>query len=137
MSSSSAIVVTGANGLVGAQICAVLSERGRPVRAVVRRAGTAPQLPGIEETVGEFTDPGFAGEVVAGAGALITTVHPMGSDRATQQRIGVEGTATIARAAASERVGRLIHISTAGVYDRSPQAGDVNEGSRLVGDDAG
>jgi len=30
-----------------------------------------------------------------------------------------------------------VHISTAGVYDRSPSAGDVDEGSPLVGDDAG
>jgi nucleoside-diphosphate-sugar epimerase len=30
----------------------------------------------------------------------------------------------------------LIHISTAAVYDRSPEAGDVDEGSPLVGDDA-
>jgi nucleoside-diphosphate-sugar epimerase len=30
-----------------------------------------------------------------------------------------------------------VHVSTAGVYDRSPGVGDVDEGSALVGDDAG
>ena len=131
------VVVTGANGLVGSRTCAALVERGATVRAVVRRAGTAPLLDGVEERVGDFTDPGFAADVVEGAGAVVTTVHPMGSDRETQHRIGVEGTATIARAAAQAGVGRLVHISTAAVYDRSPGAGDVDESSPLVGDDGG
>ena len=69
------------------------------MRAVVRRPGTGPDLPGVEEHVGEFHDPDFAVSVVTGASALVTTVHPMGSDRETQHRIGVEGTPVIARAA--------------------------------------
>ena len=137
MSSASAtVVVTGANGLVGSEICAALAQRGAPVRAIVRRAGTAPELPGVVEVVGDFTDPGFAAPAVTGATSVVTTVHPMGSDRAAQHRTAVEGTPVLARAAASAGVGRLIHISTAGVYDRSPGAGDVDESSPLVGDDA-
>jgi nucleoside-diphosphate-sugar epimerase len=131
------VVVTGANGFVGARTCAALIERGATVRAVVRRPGTAPLLAGVEETVGEFDDPGLAAAVVAGADAVVTTVHPMGSDRATQQRIGVEGTTVIARAAADAGVPRLVHISTAAVYDRSPDVGDVDESSALAPDAAG
>jgi nucleoside-diphosphate-sugar epimerase len=133
---SPVVVVTGANGLVGSRICAVLAERGVTVRAVVRRAGTGPTGPGVEEHVGEFHDPDFAASVVAGATAVVTTVHPMVSDRKTQHRIAVEGTPVIARAARDAGVGRLVHISTAAVYDRSPEAGDVDESSPLVGDDA-
>ncbi|MCW2758127.1 MAG: epimerase [Nocardioidaceae bacterium] len=135
--SSPVVVVTGANGLVGARICAALVERGATVRAVVRRPGTAPVLTGVEERVGEFTDDGFAAEVVQGADAVVSTVHPMGSDLEAQRRIGVEGTSVIARAAADAGVGRLVHVSTAAVYDRSPEAGDVDETSALVPDDAG
>jgi 2-alkyl-3-oxoalkanoate reductase len=130
------VVVTGANGLVGSRLCAALVERGASVRAVVRRAGAAPAGRGVAEQVGDPTDPGFAATVLAGADAAISTVHPMGSDGAAQRRVGVEGTTTFARAAAAAGVERLVHVSTAAVYDRSPAVGDVDEFSRLVGDDA-
>jgi 2-alkyl-3-oxoalkanoate reductase len=135
-SPSPVVVVTGANGFVGSHICAALVDRGAAVRAVVRRPGTAPRRSGIEERVGEFDDPGFAAEVVAGATAAITTVHPMEEGREAQQRVGVDGTRTLAQASRDAGVERLVHISTAGVYDRSPGVGDVDESSRLVGDDA-
>ena len=131
-----AVVVTGANGFVGAQVCHALVSRGAAVRAVVRRPGTAPTHPDVTEVVGDFTDASFAAQAVDGADAVVTTVHPMGSDRDVQHEIGVAGTTTIARAAADAGVPLLVHVSTAAVYDRSPGAGDVGEGSPLVDDDA-
>ena len=131
------VVVIGANGFVGSAICGALVSRQARVRAVVRRAGTAPELPGVVEVVGDFTDPDFATVASSNATTVISTVHPMGSDRATQHRVGVQGTAVLARAAASAGVQRLLHISTAAVYDRSPGVADVNESSALVADDAG
>ncbi len=131
------VVVTGANGLVGSRVCAALAERGLTVRAVVRRSGTAPSAPRILEWVGDFHDPGVAAAVTDGASAVVTTVHPMGSDLETQHRIGVEGTPVLARAAHAAGVERFVHISTAAVYDRSPEAGDVTEAAPLVGDDGG
>ncbi|MBO0679134.1 NAD(P)-dependent oxidoreductase [Mycolicibacterium sp. S2-37] len=131
------VVVTGANGFVGARTCAELITRGATVRAVVRRAGAAGGIDGVEERVGDFADPRFAAEVVAGAVGVVTTVHPMGSDRATQHRVGVEGTPVIARAALQAGVARFVHMSTAGVYDRTAGVGDVDESAALVGDDAG
>jgi nucleoside-diphosphate-sugar epimerase len=129
-------VVTGANGFVGSRTCAALIQRGATVRALVRRPGGAPRLDGVEERVGEFYDPEVAVAVVRGAGAVVTTVHPMRTDRGTQHRIAVEGTPVVARAARDAGVERLVHVSTSAVYDRSPGVGDVDEESRLVGDDA-
>ncbi len=134
---SPVVVVTGANGLVGERLCRTLVERGAQVRAVVRRAGTAPALDGVTEHVGEFSDPDVAREVVAGADAVVTTVHPMGSDLQTQQRVAVEGTPVLARAARDAGVPRFVHVSTVAVYDTSPGVGDVSDDSPLVGDGAG
>jgi nucleoside-diphosphate-sugar epimerase len=131
------VVVTGANGLVGGAVCRALVERSARVRAVVRRAGTAPGLDGVTECVGEFSDEEFAREVTAGADAVVTTVHPMGSPREVQHRVGVEGTAVMARAARDAGVPRLVHVSTAGVYDLSPGRGDMADDGPLLPDGSG
>lgn len=130
------VLVVGANGLVGAQVCTRLASHGTPVRALVRRAGTAPQAPGVTEVVGEMLETADVEAALAGCQAVVTTVHPMGSDRATQERVGVEGNLGVARAAAAAGVERLVHVSTAAVYDRSPGVGDVDEDGALVADDA-
>jgi len=135
MTDSNIVVVTGANGLVGSRTCAALLERRATVRAVVRRPGTAPA--GTEERVGDFADPGVAADAVEGASAVVTTVHPLGSDLATQHEVAVVGTPVVARAARDAGVGRFVQVSTAGVYARTAGVGDVDEAGELVGDDGG
>lgn len=137
VSSSPVVVVTGANGLVGSRIVAALSERQATIRAVVRRAGTAPVLAGVDERVGDFTDPTFAAAAVAGADALVTTVHPLGGDGPSQRAVGLDGTLVIAEAAAKAGVDLMVHVSTAAVYDRRPGLSDVDEDADLARDDAG
>ncbi|MCZ2860695.1 NAD-dependent epimerase/dehydratase family protein [Blastococcus sp. VKM Ac-2987] len=137
VTSSPVVVVTGANGLVGTAVCRALVERSAQVRAVVRRAGSAPVLDGVTEHVGEFADEGFAREVTRGADAVVTTVHPMGSPRDVQHRVGAEQTPALARAARDAGVARLVHVSTAGVYDRSAGVGDVAEDGALLPEGSG
>ncbi|MCZ2816142.1 NAD-dependent epimerase/dehydratase family protein [Modestobacter sp. VKM Ac-2984] len=137
VTSSPVVVVTGANGLVGTAVCRALVERSARVRAVVRRAGGAPVLDGVTELVGDFADEELAREVTQGADAVVTTVHPMGSSREVQHRVGVEGTPVIARAARDAGVARLVHMSTAGVYDRSAGVGDVAEDGELLPEGSG
>ncbi|MGY1836566.1 NAD-dependent epimerase/dehydratase family protein [Blastococcus sp. SYSU DS0510] len=136
-SPSPVVVVTGANGLVGTAVCRALVERSAQVRAVVRRAGSAPSLDGVTEHVGDFADEEFARSVTTGADAVVTTVHPMGSPREVQHRVGVEGTQAVARAARDAGVARLVHVSTAGVYDRSAGVGDVAEDGALLPEGSG
>jgi nucleoside-diphosphate-sugar epimerase len=135
--SSPVVVVTGANGLVGAAVCRALVGRSAEVRAVVRRADAAPALDGVTEHVGDIADEDFVRAVTDGAEALVSTVHPMGSSREEQHRVGVEGTAVLARAARDAGVARLVHVSTAGVYDRSAGVGDVAEDGALLPEGSG
>jgi nucleoside-diphosphate-sugar epimerase len=138
--SSPLVVVTGANGAVGAAVCRALVERSAQMRAVVRLAGSAPALDGVTEHVGDFADESLARAVTQGADAVVTTVHPMGSSREVQHRVAVEGTSVLARAARDAVVARLVHVSTAGAYDRSAGVGDVAEDGAFLpegsGDDA-
>lgn len=131
------VVVTGANGLVGAAVCRALVERSAQVRAVVRREGSAPVLDGATEHVGDFADEDVARSVTQGADAVVTTVHPMQSSREVQHRVGAEGTSVIARAARDAGVARLVHVSTAGVYALTPGVGDVAENGALLPDGSG
>ena len=135
--SAPVVVVTGANGLVGTAVCRALAERSAQVRAVVRRAGSAPALDGVTECVGDFADEGLARAVTRGADAVVTTVHPMGSSREAQHRVGVEGTSVLARAARDAGVARLVHVSTAGVYERAAGIGDVAEDGALLPEGSG
>ncbi|MCF6506644.1 NAD(P)-dependent oxidoreductase [Blastococcus sp. MG754426] len=134
---SPVVVVTGANGLVGTAVCRALAARSAQVRAVVRRAGSAPALDCVTEHVGDFAEEDLARAVTEGADAVVTTVHPMGSPREVQHRVGVEGTSVIARAARDAGVARLVHVSTAGVYDRSAGVGDVAEDGALLPEGSG
>src|SRR3712207_6194443 len=135
--SSPVVVVTGANGLVGTAVCRALVERSAQVRAVVRRAGSAPALDGVTEHVGDFADASLAGAISQGAGAVVTTVPPMGSSREVQYRVGVGGTPVLARAARDAGVAWLVHVSTAGVYDRSAGVGDIAEDGALLPEGSG
>src|SRR4051812_18630151 len=135
--STPVVVVTGANGLVGTAVCRALVERSAQVRAVVRRAGSAPALDGVTEHVGDFADEALARAATQGADAVVTTVHPMGSSREVQHRVGVEGTLVLARAARDAGVARLVHVSTAGVYERSAGVGDVAEDGALLPEGSG
>ncbi|MGZ4509383.1 MAG: NAD-dependent epimerase/dehydratase family protein [Blastococcus sp.] len=137
VTSSPVVVVTGANGLVGSAVCRALVERTAQVRAVVRRAGSAPALDGVTEHVGDFADEGLAREVTQGADAVVTTVFPMGASRDVQLRVGAEGTPVLARAARDAGVARFVHVSTAGVYDRSAGVGDVAEDGALLPEGSG
>ncbi|WP_296137102.1 NAD(P)-dependent oxidoreductase [uncultured Tessaracoccus sp.] len=134
MSTAPRIVVTGANGLVGSHVCKALAERGARVRAVVRREGAAPELPGVEEVVGEFHDPATAARICEGAAAVVQTVHPMRDDHLQTASVG--WSAQLATAARDAGVARYVHVSTTSVYEREESTGDVDEHSKLVDDDA-
>lgn len=114
------VLVTGANGFVGARVAARLVAAGAEVRALVRRPNDADMLarPGITEVEGDFTDGDTAADVVAATGAVVHCAAATGSNWDEVRRVNRDGTRTIARAALEAGCERFVHISTGAVYDR-------------------
>lgn len=132
------ILVTGANGFVGSRVVSRLLDDGFQVRALVRRAGEAPPLQqeGVVEVEGSFLEASDAQRAMDGADAVVHTAATAGPDLDAVREVNRDGTATLVRAAIAGRAERFVHISTASVYDRAPEADDITEDSPKVGDDA-
>lgn len=117
-------LVTGASGFLGSHLVDAFRTRGYNVRALVRRtsprrwlvdAADAP-LPGVSLVEGSVTEPASLREAVRDADVV---VHCAGVLDAPSQeafdRVNVEGSAHVARAAAEARVRRLVYISSQAV----------------------
>jgi len=110
------VLVTGATGFVGRELCTRLASRGFAVRAAVRTPGS-----GVadEVRVGEIdgsTDWRAALEGVDAVIHLAARVHMMGpaeqSRTAEYRRVNVDGTESLARQAAAAGVRRLVYASS-------------------------
>ncbi len=107
------IGVTGATGIVGGRVAALLAERGHPQRLIVRDAARAPQLAGAE--VRTASDYGAAAEMRAALEGVETLLlvpareHP---DRLRQHATAVD-------AAVAAGVRRIVYISFLGASPHS------------------
>lgn len=112
------VLVTGAAGFVGSHLCRDLIAHGASVRGLVR-SEQGSSLPGVELVSGALTDPHAMRAAVAGVDAVVhlaARVHVM-DDRVTNplaefRRVNVEGTRTLATAAADARVARFVFASS-------------------------
>jgi nucleoside-diphosphate-sugar epimerase len=73
-------LVTGAAGFLGSALVRALSARGDAVRALVRRPSAELELPGVEVTAGDATDPASLREAVRGVDVVF---HLAGVRRST------------------------------------------------------
>jgi len=116
------VALPGASGFVGRHGLARLQESGHAVRTLVRTPGNiaAPEsitAAGVAEIVGDLDKPEALRELVAGADAVI---HLVGIIRErprrgqTFQRVHIEGTQNLLRAARAAGVRRWVHMSALG-----------------------
>ena len=95
------VLVTGANGFMGAWLARRLSERGDRVRCLVRRSADRTSLQGldVEYAEGDVTDPASLERAVAGVDAVL---HLAGIRRAPERqsfmRVNAEGTRNVCEA---------------------------------------
>ena len=121
------ILVVGATGLLGSEICRRLAARGERIRALVRsmsdpaRVGALKAL-GVETVGGDLRERASLDVACRGAGAVITTVSSMPfayeagvNDIATTDLAGVTNLIDAAKAAG---VPRFIYTSFSGNIDR-------------------
>lgn len=104
------IGVTGATGALGGRVLSRLSAAGGvPLRAVVRDAGRAPQLPGVEVAAnpGGYSDP-------AGLTAALTGVHTLYLVSAAEAENRLEQHFAAVDAAAAAGVRRIVYTSFVG-----------------------
>jgi len=130
------ILVTGANGFIGSNLCADLIRDGYAVCGLVRPSGERTFLEGLEPLKvfeGDITDPESLKKAAAGV-EVIYNVAGYSSDWgpwATFRRVNVAGVGNVMEAARKAGVKRVVHISSVSVYG-FPGKTNVAEDSPLI-----
>ena len=130
------VLVTGATGFLGGALARRLAAEGAQVRALARRAGRDAYLQGaagLEIVMGDILDEGQMRAAAQGCAYVFHSAAALGGPLAQQRRVNVDGTRSVARAAAAAGARRLVHVSSIAVYgygcradvaeDRPPQPG--------------
>lgn len=135
-------MVTGAGGFIGSHLCERLLHMGAAVRAVVHgnmkgNIGYLSQVPddltkNLEICGGNIRDGAFVRDASVGVDTLfhlaaITSVVYSYSNPDETIITNVQGTLNVCNAARHEKVRRLIHISSAGVYGTAEDGRPISE----------
>ncbi len=121
----STVLVTGATGLIGSNVCVAALDDGFEVRALVRHGSRADELAalGIEIVRGDIVD---GGAVIAAAEGCTFCVHcaalVVGGPPhpfADYEAINVNGTANVLDAAEELALSRVVCLGTAAAFDRA------------------
>ncbi|MCE7862053.1 MAG: NAD-dependent epimerase/dehydratase family protein [Bacteroidetes bacterium CHB5] len=111
------VLVTGANGLLGANTVAVLAGMGIPVRGFLRDAKRYPlvPMPGVKLVEGDITNADSVLQAMQGCTHVIHTAALTRQDEFAEAyyRVNVEGTRYVAEAARQCGVQRVVWVSTA------------------------
>jgi len=110
------VLVTGGNGYVGREVVTHLHGQGKPVRALVRsRSATLPD--GVDQAIGDVTDPGSLAPAMEGVDAVIHLVAILDGSEEQCEAINHQGAVNVIDSARSAGVRRLLHMSAAGVTE--------------------
>jgi dihydroflavonol-4-reductase len=110
--------VTGGSGFIGGHLIESLLGRGFEVRALVHRHPLQLDA-GVEAVQGDICDKGLLREAMAGTDILFHLASALGAStigREEFRRINAQGTESVLDAALRAGVGRVVHLSSAGVF---------------------
>ncbi len=119
----SSILVTGASGLLGSNICRLAANAGRRVRGLVRTAADAEVLCrlGVEPAIGDITDPRSLRDVMAGVDGLIHAAAVLGGTWSSAtpddfDRVNYHGSLAVLDEARRHAVGRIVVVSSMVIF---------------------
>jgi predicted dehydrogenase/nucleoside-diphosphate-sugar epimerase len=114
-----AVVVTGANGMVGRALVQRLINEDEFVRLFVRRLPAAEVLqhPQVEVVLGELGDPQAVDRALANATAVFHLGAAMGGPWEAHEAGTIVGTRNVVEACLKHRVPKLIYVSSLSVID--------------------
>ena len=112
------VLVVGATGLVGSEVCLLLAKRGTAVRALVRETSATEKLEelrahGVELCVGDLKDRASLAEACKGVDAIISTASSTFSRQEGDSIESVDGTGQLSLVEAAKAAGieRFIFVS--------------------------
>ena len=115
------IFITGATGLVGSHAAEEALARGHRVRALVRPSSDTTLLDrwGVEKVVGDLEDPGALRTGCEGAAWVFNCAAKVGDWGTLDEfrRLNVNALELLLEASVASGVGRLVHVSSLGVYE--------------------
>ena len=109
------ILVTGASGFIGAQVCVSLLASGYRVRAIVRQDFDTQDHCNLQQFVGDLLDPDSLFEACAGIDIVIHLAglaHANGIKRERLIKVNVYGTELLLAAAINQSVKRFVLLSS-------------------------
>lgn len=129
-----AVVVTGANGLLGRALVRRLLEQGERVRLFVRREPSADlrDHPLVEVVLGDLGDPSAVARGLANATTVFHCGAAMFGSWPAHVSGTIEGTRNVLASCLAHGVKKLVYVSSLSVLDTSALSGKVvTEGSPL------
>ena len=131
------ILVTGGNGFIGRHVVRRLSVDGEaPPRVfdAVFADDFAESFPGAETTQGDLLDEGLLSSALTGVRTVVHLASKhVDHDGSGFERVNVEGTRAICRAAVAAGVERVIYLSSVGVYGHGSHR-DADESTPVAPD---
>ena len=117
------VFVTGGTGFIGGEVVRQLRARGEEVVCLVRSPEKASKLRDLncELTAGDLSDEAAIREGMTGCDAVIhaAAMYEVGipaKQRPAMREANVAGTERVMKAALAEKIGRIVYVSTVGIF---------------------
>lgn len=124
------VVVTGATGHIGANLCRALLERGRRVRVFLRGEPIGLEGLDVEIAHGDVLDPASLRAALGGAEVvfhLAAHISIIRSEDPVVRRVNIEGPRNVAEACLAAGVRRLVHCSSIHALQQAPLGQPLDE----------